>query len=72
MEKTKYQLGNILLSIQTSSTRNGLHLTELLAKGTPWKSQTTQANIKVIGFSPQIKSLILKRAPSQLSKCREL
>lgn len=49
---------------ETSVTRNGLYLIELLAEGEIWKPQTTQAIAKFIGCSPQTdgKAILLKTA----------
>lgn len=47
---------------EPSSTGNGLHLIELLAKGHPW--ETTQAIAKTLGGSPQTDSKALLHTPT--------
>lgn len=47
---------------EASSTGNGLHLIELLAKGHPW--ETTQAIAKTLGGSPQTDSKALLHTPT--------
>ena len=59
---------------ETSNTRNGLYLIELLARGAPWKPQTTKAISKVIVCSPQTdgKALLLKTTLTYFTEHREI
>ena len=62
---------HFLSSNEASSTRIGLHLIELLAKGVPLNPQMTQAVAKTIVYTPQIdrKPPLLKTIPTQLIGC---
>lgn len=57
-----------LLSSDAFITKNRLHLIELMAKGVPWKHQTTQDIDNAIDCFPQSddKALLLKTVPVQL------
>ena len=58
MWETMLQLAP-LFQRETSSTRNGLHLVELLAKEAPWKPPITQDIVRIIGYSSDTDGLVL-------------
>lgn len=67
---------HLLPPCETSSARNGLHLIELLAKGTPWKLPNIPFYLqdKAIGHFPQTnrKTLLPKTILIYLFEHREV
>ena len=69
-ERDRILPGHLLLPNETSSTRIGLCLIELMAKRTSGESQTSWAVAKITGCSPQTdsKAPLLKITPTQLTE----
>lgn len=67
-------VGPLLSSNEASSSKNGLHLVELLAEGTLWQSANTPTPLlRLLSYFPQTdnKALMLKTTPTQLLEHRE-
>lgn len=73
MGNTGPLVGHLLSPNEPSSTRNGCHLVELLAKG-PGNPQATQAVARTVSCPPQAdgKAPLLKAPPTQFTEHGEV